>query len=81
MGLRLVNQLREALSERLAIAIVFEAPTLAQMANLLEKNFPAAVARWIGTTGDTPGATTATVPGPLASIIPVNRESRRVRRP
>jgi aspartate racemase len=81
LGLRLVNQLREALGERLAIAIVFEAPTLAQMANLLEKNFPAAVARWIGKTASAPGPTTATAPGPLDSIIPVNRESRRVRRP
>ena len=93
LGLRLVNQLREALGAHLALAIVFEAPTAARMADLLEKNFPAAVARWIGKTAD-PGASAATnqspaarnIPAaagsrPLASVIPVNRESRRVRRP
>ncbi len=48
LGLRLVNQLREALGEHVALALVFEAPTVARMADLLEENFPAAVARWIG---------------------------------
>jgi amino acid adenylation domain-containing protein len=82
LGLRLVNQLREALGEHLALAIVFEAPTAARMANLLEKNFPAAVARWVGKTGGAgAGATTLASSGLLASVIQVNRESRRVRRP
>jgi hypothetical protein len=88
LGLRLVNQLREALGEHLALAIVFEAPTAARMADFLEKNFPAAVARW---SGETAGAETNQSPAarnipaftasrPLASIVPVNRESRRERR-
>jgi acyl carrier protein len=92
-GLRLVNQLREALGAHLALAIVFEAPTVARMADLLEKKFPAAVARWIGrTAGPRAGASTTQSPAarniaalaasrPLAAVIPVNRESRRVRRP
>ena len=75
LGLRLVNQLREALGEHLALALVFETPTPAQMADLLEKSFPASVARWIGS----PAAVAATPPPAL--VVPVNRESRRVRRP
>lgn len=81
-GLRLVNQLREALGEHLALAIVFEAPTVARMAELLEENFPAAVGRWIGNTASagTGDATNLAAPHPFASVVPVNRESRRVRR-
>jgi hypothetical protein len=87
LGLRLVNQLREALGERLALAIVFEAPTAARMAEFLERNFPAAVAHWIGETADpetNQSAAARNIPAltasrPLASIIPVNRESRRKR--
>jgi hypothetical protein len=48
LGLRLVNQLREALGEHVSLAIVFEASTAGAMAQLLEKNYPAAVARWTG---------------------------------
>lgn len=77
LGLRLVNRLREALGEHLAMAIVFEAPTPARMANFLEQTFPTAIARWIGKTGSSP---TVVASGSLASIIPVDRESRRVRR-
>jgi hypothetical protein len=74
LGLRLVNQLREALGEQLALALVFETPTPAQMADFLQKNFPDSVARWSGT------AAVATVQ-PAASVVPIDRESRRVRRP
>jgi len=84
-GLRLVNQLREALGEHLALAIVFEAPTVARMADLLEKNFPAAVERWIGSSArsDAGEAThqTLTASPSVASVVQVNRESRRQRRP
>ena len=85
LGLRLVNQLREALGEHVALALVFEAPTVTRMASLLEKNFPASVARWIGS-GARPEATAATnqpgsTPSSLAGVVPVNRESRRLRRP
>jgi aspartate racemase len=81
-GLRLVNQLREALGEHLALAIVFEAPTVARMADLLEENFPTAVGRWVGTTsnGAAGDGTNLATSRPFASIVPVNRESRRVRR-
>jgi hypothetical protein len=75
LGLRLVNQLREALGEHLALALVFETPTPAQMTEFLEKNFPGAVARWTGS-----AATVATAP-PAASVVPIDRESRRARRP
>ena len=85
-GLRLVNQLREALGEHLALAIVFEAPTVARMADHLEKNFHAAVTRWLESSADAnANAGAETDPSlaasrSLASIIPVNRESRRERR-
>jgi aspartate racemase len=84
LGLRLVNRLREALGEHVALAIVFEAPTVARMADYLEKQFPAAVARWTEGTGngamveETDASPAASQP--FASIIPVNRESRRVHR-
>jgi amino acid adenylation domain-containing protein len=99
LGLRLVNQLREALGEHVSLAIVFEAPTPGAMSELLEKNYPGAVARWTGRTRDAsqpaPNGTdldsseitasnghrsASTGPRPLAPIVPINRESRRVRR-
>jgi aspartate racemase len=84
-GLRLVNQLREALGEHLALAIVFEAPTVARMVDLLEKNFPAAVERWIGSSApsETGEVTNQTLIASrsVASVVQVNRESRRQRRP
>jgi amino acid adenylation domain-containing protein len=81
-GLRLVNQLREALGEHLALALVFEAPTVARMADLLEENFPTAVGRWVGNTANAASGDAANVAAsrPFASVVPVNRESRRVRR-
>ncbi len=48
LGLRVVNRLRELLAEHLSLVIVFEAPTIASMAALLEKNYAAAVARVFG---------------------------------
>lgn len=63
VGLRLVNRLRETLGEQVPLAMIFEAPTVAEMARLLEQR-PA-----------------SKPPLPLAPIIPVNRESRRARRP
>ncbi|HEX7518206.1 MAG TPA: amino acid adenylation domain-containing protein [Chthoniobacterales bacterium] len=113
LGLRLVNQLREALGEHVSLAIVFEAPTPGAMSELLEKNYAGAIARWTGraagasrstpngsgrepmeitaTNGHRsvrPGAepspaktaATSTASRPLAPIVAVNRESRRVRR-
>ena len=88
LGLRLVNHLREALGEHLALAIVFEAPTAVQMADFLEKNLPVAVARWIGETAGvknkqspaTRNSPVHAVSRTLAAIAPVNRESRRERR-
>ncbi len=44
LGLRLVNQLREMLGVNVAFTIIFEAPTLAEMANVLEKNYKDAAA-------------------------------------
>ncbi len=110
LGLRLVNQLREALGEHVPLAVVFEAPTPGAMSELLEKNYPVAIARWTGRAaglsrsarngsereaveitanghrsvppGVEPGpAKPATSPATLAPIVPINRESRRARRP
>ena len=38
LGLRLVNQLREITGRDVPFTIIFEAPILAEMAKLLEKN-------------------------------------------
>jgi amino acid adenylation domain-containing protein len=85
LGLRLVNQLREALGEHVALALVFEAPTVARMADILEKNFPASVARWTGSAApseaDSAADQTITASPSVAAVVPVNRESRRLRRP
>lgn len=84
LGLRLVNQLREALDEHLALALVFEAPTVARMADLLQTNFPAAVARWLGSGADANAGAQSdpslAASRSVGSIVPVNRESRRERR-
>lgn len=69
-GLRLVNRLREMLGKRIPLAIVFEAPTVAEMANHLEQNYNVAGNR--AASGES---------GTFAPVVPVNRESRRVRRP
>jgi aspartate racemase len=89
LGLRLINRLREALGEHLALAIVFEAPTVARMADLLETKFPTAIARWTADTvtgeaaSESPTAANDPPAGasqPFASVVPVSRESRRVPR-
>jgi len=48
LGLRVVNRLREALNEHLSLIVIFEAPTVEQLAGLLERNYATAVHRWIG---------------------------------
>jgi aspartate racemase len=45
LGLRLVNQLRETLGEHVPLAMIFEAPTVSGMAQLLEKRSTATTAR------------------------------------
>ncbi len=75
VALRLVNQLRESLGEHVPLTIVFESPTVAGMAALLEKNYSAAVARWIA--GRAREVSNATTQQPLSSIAAINRESRR----
>lgn len=51
LGLRLVNRLRDRLQEHLSLVVVFEAPTIASLAALLEKNYPAGVERLGGQAG------------------------------
>ena len=65
LGLRLVNQLREMLGQHVPFTIMFEAPTLVEMAKLLEKNY----------TEPQKGVAA------LAPLVPVNREARRTHRP
>jgi len=94
LGLRLVNQLREALDENIPLAAVFEAPTVGAMAELLQKNYPVAVERWAGApTGVSrlmqdqpsgpatdPDATNGHQATRLERLVAVDRESRRARR-
>jgi aspartate racemase len=74
LGLRLVNQLREALGEHLSPVMVFEAPTVAAMAKLLETKFAPAVARWMQEAEEETAARR-----PSQSVVPVDRGSRRAR--
>lgn len=45
LGLRIVNQLRELLGGHVSLVVIFEAPTVAALAELLEKNYAEAVDR------------------------------------
>ena len=44
-----INALQEALQEFIYVVTIFEAPTVAQYAAFLEKDYAAAVANWLGT--------------------------------
>ena len=47
-GLRVVNRLRELLNEHVSLVVIFEAPTLERLAQLLERNYTEAVNRLQG---------------------------------
>ncbi|HWB57839.1 MAG TPA: amino acid adenylation domain-containing protein, partial [Chthoniobacteraceae bacterium] len=81
-GLRLVNQLRELLGEPVSPVIIFEAPTIAALAERLEKTYPNKTARLCGHSPDD-APTEPEIPGThprLASIPVASREMRRVKR-
>jgi amino acid adenylation domain-containing protein len=78
LGLRLVNQLRQGLDEPLSVVLVFEAPTVATMAELLQRRFPAAVARWLGQPAES-SAAASPVARPLAPVVRVDRRTREQR--
>jgi amino acid adenylation domain-containing protein len=80
-GLRVANQLSEALGQRLSAAIFFQAPTVAAMAELLETKYPGPVARWINEDTDDAASRERAANQPIAPVTPVERESRRTRRP
>ncbi len=48
MGLRVVNRLREALNEHVSLVVIFEAPTVERLCEVLERNYAEAVQRWLG---------------------------------
>ena len=83
LGLRMVNRLRKQLGENVSLVAVFEAPTVAALANLLQARYPAAVARLVGgpasilqETIPTDAPASRVLPG----IVPVSREACRVSR-
>jgi amino acid adenylation domain-containing protein/natural product biosynthesis luciferase-like monooxygenase protein len=47
-GLRVINRLRELLNEHVSLVVIFEAPTLERLSQLLERNYAEAVQRWLG---------------------------------
>ncbi len=66
-GLRLINRLRETIGKSVPLTAIFEAPTVRQMAELLEKQSS-------GERSASPASRD------LQPVIPVNRESRRRQR-
>jgi iturin family lipopeptide synthetase A len=52
LGLRIVNRLRQDLDEHVSLVVMFEAPTVAALAKLLEGNYAAAVAKLCGLSSD-----------------------------
>jgi amino acid adenylation domain-containing protein len=48
LALRIVNRLREMLRENVSLAVMFDSPTVSQLAGTLGKNYPEAVAAFIG---------------------------------
>jgi precorrin-6B methylase 2/aryl carrier-like protein len=47
-GLRVVNRLREFLHEHVSLVVIFEAPTIERLSDLLERNYGEAIQRWLG---------------------------------
>jgi amino acid adenylation domain-containing protein/natural product biosynthesis luciferase-like monooxygenase protein len=47
-GLRVVNRLRELLKEHVSLVVIFEAPTVEKLCQLIERNYGDAVKRWLG---------------------------------
>ena len=45
LALRIINRLRSLLAENIPLSVIFEAPTIALLAEALQKGFPEAVAR------------------------------------
>ncbi len=66
-GLRLINRLRETIGKSVPLTAIFEAPTVRQMAELLEKQSS-------GERSASPASRE------LQPVVPVNRESRRRQR-
>jgi amino acid adenylation domain-containing protein len=46
-----VNSLQEELGEFIYTVTIFESPTIAEYASFLERDYPTAVAKWLGTSG------------------------------
>ena len=84
LGLRMVNRLRKQLGENVSLVAVFEAPTVAALAGLLQERHPVGVAKLIGSAAPEEIAPPAAGPTPpartLPGIVPVSREARRVAR-
>ena len=64
LGLRMVNRLRDSLGEHVSLVVVFEAPTIQALAQILESNYAQAVEKLCGLSTSHP----ATMPAPAARL-------------
>ncbi|MCB1036343.1 MAG: amino acid adenylation domain-containing protein, partial [Acidobacteria bacterium] len=85
-GAILVNRLQETLGETLHVVTIFDAPTIAQLADFLLARFPAAVARTWGEeallpAGDGPGEAAAPEPEEAHGPIEAHAEEPGVPQP
>ncbi|MEW6755261.1 MAG: amino acid adenylation domain-containing protein [Candidatus Latescibacterota bacterium] len=72
-----ISRLQGALDEFVYIAKVFESPTVAQFAAFLQADYPAAVARWLGTDEAALPAAAPPVAAPVARVDGAMLEAMR----
>ena len=76
LALRIINRLREMLGINLSLGVIFQAPTVAGLSQLLESTDPESVRRWLGL--EPASLEEEKKPSAAPSITRLSRERRRV---